>query len=235
MQHTYSARAVNCLLASLPDKDLTRFLTACETVDLALGAVLAEPNEPMRQVYFPTGCFISLVSKIDGHDSLEVGLVGDEGMLGVTLVLGVDASPLHALVQGAGKALCMDTASFVHELEASPDLRRVLKRYLYITMQQLAQSATCTHFHRVEARLARWLLTAQDRAHSSSFHVTHECLAYLLGVRRVGITRAATALHNRKLIDYRRGDVTILDRAGLKAASCECYAADKASYARVLG
>lgn len=235
MQPTHSVRADNRLLASLPEKDLTRFLTACETVELAFGAVLAEPNEPMRQVYFPTGCFISLMSKIDGQESLEVGLVGDEGMLGATLVLGVDTSPLHALVQGAGKALCMDTASFVRELEQMPELRRVLKRYLYAVIGQLAQTAACSHHHVVEARLARCLLMTQDRAHSNHFHVTHEFLAYMLGVRRVGVTTAAMALHNRQLIDYSRGDVIVLDRAGLEAASCSCYEADNATYERMMG
>lgn len=230
-----SATVANRLLASLPEKDGRRLLAECEPVTLEFAEVLSEPGAPIRQVYFPTGSYIALVEKIDGHASLEVGLVGNEGMLGTALVLGVDVSPLHAVVQGPGPALRMDAASFVRELEASQDLRRVLKHYLYITMQQLAQSAACTHFHLVEARLARWLLTAQDRAHSNRFHVTHECLAYLLGVRRVGITRAATELHNRKLIDYSRGDVTILDRAGLKAASCGCYAVDKANFARMKG
>jgi CRP-like cAMP-binding protein len=146
----------------------------------------------------------------------------------------VDISPLHAVVQGPGLALRMDAAKFVNEIEQSPALQRVLKTYLYISMVQLAQTAACTHFHVVEARLSRWLLMTQDRAQSNQFHVTHEFLAYMLGVRRVGVTRAATSLHNQKLINYRRGDITILDRRGLKAASCKCYDMDNEIYERMM-
>jgi CRP-like cAMP-binding protein len=232
---TKSATVANCLLASLPDKEGQRFLEGCEPVELVFADVLTEPGEPIHYVYFPTGGFISLVEKVDGHANLEVGLVGNEGMLGTALVLGVDVSPMHARVQGPGTALRMETVAFVHELEQSRELQRLLKRYIYIVMLQLAQTAACTHFHVVEARLARWLLMTQDRAHSNQFHVTHECLAYMLGVRRVGVTRAATSLHNLKLINYSRGDITILDRAGLKAASCGCYEVDRDNYARMMG
>lgn len=229
------APAANRLLASLPNKDRQRFLAACEPVELAFAEILAAPNELIRHVYFPTGSFISLVSQIDGQNSLEVGLVGDEGMLGATLILGVDVAPLYALVQGAGTALRMDAASFARELEQTPELRRVLMRYLYTVTGQLAQTAACSHFHVVEARLARYLLMTQDRAHSDQFHITHEFLASMLGVRRVGVTKAATSLHGRKLINYSRGNVTILDRSGLEAVSCKCYQADNAAYARIMG
>ena len=235
MSPTKPAPATNRLLDALPRKDRQHFLADCEPVELVFAEVLAEPGERIRHVYFPTQSFVSLVAPIDGCASLEVGLVGNEGMFGVSLVLGVDVSPLHALVQGAGAALRMSAASFSRELKQSLALQRLLKRYLYVLMSQLAQTAACTRFHVVEARLARWLLMTQDRANASEFHITHEFLAYMLGVRRVGVTRAATSLHKQQLIRYSRGNIRILDRGGLEAAACACYTADNATYSRILG
>ncbi len=227
--------SVNRLLATLPQKFGKRFMAACEPVNLAFSDILVEPGEAIHHVYFPTDSFISLITPIGRGTGLEVGLIGAEGMFGTSLVLGDEVSSLQALVQGGGSALRMNTASFRSELEQSPALQQELKRYLCVVIAQLAQTAACTYFHRVEARLARWLLMTRDRAHSDEFHITHEFLAYMLGVRRVGVTKAATALQHRELIRYKRGQIVILDGVGLEAASCECYVTDKAIYSRIMG
>jgi CRP-like cAMP-binding protein len=233
--HTQAVPATNRLLAALPRKDREQLLANCEQIELIFAEVLYRAGELIPHVYFPTGSSISLMTPIDGDAGLKVGLIGNEGMLGITLMLEVDAAPFHALVQGAGPALRITAPSFLRELEQSPALQQELKRYLYVSMSQLAQRSVCTRFHVLEARLARWLLMTQDRAHSDTFHATHVFMAYMLGVRRVGITKAANSLQKQKLISYRRGDITVLDRVGLEAASCGCYRADKETYERILG
>ncbi len=225
----------NLLLASLSESDRQRLIGGHAPVDLTFSETLIESGDRIRHVYFPIDSFISLITPGTGRAQLEIGLVGSEGMLGVPLLLGVNVSPLRALVQGAGHAWRIDTATFQREIEANAGLRAALNRYLFVFMSQLMQTASCTRFHLVESRLARWLLMTRDRAHASQFHITHQFLAYMLGVRRVGVTSAALALQRRKLIRYSRGDLTILDVRGLEAASCPCYAIDKKIYSRILG
>jgi CRP-like cAMP-binding protein len=227
--------AVNRLLEALPGIELRRMLAGCEKIELAYADVLYTPSERLKHVFFPTRGFISLVMPVDDSALLEVGLVGNEGMFGIPLALGVDVSPMRAVVQGAGSALRMDAAYFCRELERSQALQGGIDRYVFVHLSQLAQTAACTRFHVVEARLARWLLMTQDRAHADTFHITQEFLALMLGVRRVGITKAASALQKRELIQYSRGKITVLDRRGLRAASCGCYKADRESYDRILG
>lgn len=225
----------NRLIDRLPAADRRRLLDRCQPVALALSSVLCEAGRPTRHVYFPTTGFVSLVRHVDDHPGVEVGMVGREGMLGVQLALGVATAPLHALVQGPGRAWRMAAPAFRAELVASPALQRGLQRYLYVLMAQLATSAACLRFHAIGPRLARWLLMSQDRAQADRFGMTQAFLAYMLGVRRVGITAAASDLQRRGLIAYRRGELEVLDRAGLEAAACSCYDADRRTYAALLG
>ena len=226
--------ATNRLLESLSRKDRAHLLDRCEQVELTFPDVLAEPGDGMLHVYFPTDSFISLVTSV-GTDNLEVALAGNEGLYGVPVALGVATSPVHALVQGSGAAWRMDAAAFRGELAHSAGLRTCINRYIYVLMSQLINTAGCNRFHVVEQRVARWLLMTADRAHKPTFRITHEFLAYMLGVRRVGITEAASALQRRGLIGYTRGVVTVLDRAGLERAACSCYRADIATYKSILG
>ena len=228
------ATAQNRLIELLPRKDRARLLAQCESVPLVLSDVLYEPGQVTRQVYFPVDGFISLITRVEHHPGLEVGMVGREGMLGAQLALGVTTSPLHALVQGSGSAWRIGSAPFRRELDASPALRGHLYRYMHVLMCQLTTSASCLRFHQIGQRLARWLLMSQDRAHADQFLVTQEFLAYMLGVRRVGITQAASRLQRAGLIQYHRGEMQVLDRSGLEAAACSCYASDRQTYAELL-
>jgi CRP-like cAMP-binding protein len=226
--------ATNRLLDRLPRRDRLRLIAACEPVPLVLSSVLCEAGRPTRHAWFPTAGFVSLLAESEGRPDVEVGMVGNEGMLGAHLSLGVAVSPQRALVQGAGAAWRIDAGLLAAELARSAPLRTALGRYVYVLMAQQSLSATCLRFHPIGQRLARWLLMSQDRAHSESFPVTHEFLAHMLGVRRAGVSAAAAILQGGDLIEYRRGQLTVLDRAGLEAASCACYAADRGTYARLL-
>ena len=221
----------NSLLAAVSRTEYRRLLGMLEPVTLTFGDVLYEPGDVISHVYFPGVSLVSLLTLVDHHLALEVGLVGREGMVGIPLALGVGVSSTRALVQGAGVAMRMKSAHFLKELGHSLPLQRAILRYTHALMAQVARTAACNRFHVVEERLARWLLMTQDRAHSTQFRVTHEFLSYMLGVRRVGITAAAGALQRSGLVEYHRGEMTVLDRSGLEATACACYAADRQAYA----
>jgi len=214
----------NRLLAALPRAAYRRLAPGLAPATLVFGEVLYEPGAAIRDVYFPSGSVVSLLTVVDDRSALEVGLVGHEGMVGIPLALGIGVSPVRALVQGGGSALRMSAARLRTSLRVSPALRRGLHRYAAALMAQITQTAACNRFHRVEARLARWLLMTRDRVGKEKFHLTQEFLAHMLGVRREGVTGAASALQRRGLIGYRRGDIHIADHAGLEAAACGCYA-----------
>ena len=224
----------NCLLAALPLSERISFINTCESVELGLTQVLNQPDDIMEYVYFPLTCMVALTLNLEEGDGMEVALIGNEGMVGASLILGVPQSPFGATVQGHGLALRSSALIFLDELERHPPLRELLKRYVHVSCQHFAQIAVCNRFHVVEKRLACLLLMTRDRMHSEDFYITHELLAKMLGVRRVGVTKAAGALHHQHLISYRRGVVRIDDALGLEAAACSCYQTDKAAYDRLL-
>lgn len=225
----------NHLIDALPRAERLRILKRCATVKLVLGAILCEADRPLRYVYFPLSGFISLVASVGGHPPLEMGLIGSEGMLGGTLVLGVSNAGLQGIVQGGGTALRMSSADARRELKRSSSLSRIFSHYLYVMLAQLSQSAACTRFHQIDARLARWLLMTHDRAHADHFHLTHKFLADMLGVQRSAVTIAAGAMQAKKLIRYTRGEIRVVNRKGLEARSCECYQAVTRDYAALFG
>ena len=219
------AIASNDLIEGLPRKDRLRLLCVCEHVDLVQADVLCQPDQPTRHVYFPTDGCISLLTLTEGSPGLEVGIIGREGMLGARLALDVVTAPLRAVVPSAGTAWRIGTRAFHGELAGSAALRRIWNRYPYALIAQLAASAGCLRFHSIGQRLARRLLMSHDCTCADTLAMTHELLASMLGVRRESITQAAIDLQRRGLIQYHRGQLTVLDRTGLEAAACGCYAA----------
>lgn len=226
----------NRLLAALPGRDYQRLARHLEPVSLAFGEVLHEPGRRMRHVYFPHDGVVSLLSVVRvPAKAAEVGVVGSEGMVGASAALGIEVSHFRAVVQAAGTASRITTSRMHDETRRHASWYRDLLRFTHALMCQAAQTAACNRFHRVEARLARWLLATRDRVHSNRFQLTQEFLSLMLGVRRVGVTGAAANLQRRKLIAYARGSIQLLDPRGLEAAACECYGAVKDAYGRSYG
>lgn len=225
---------VNYLLANLPNNELENLETKFERIELEYGKTLINRDETIDYVYFPLDCIISLVAPLKDSREMEITMIGNEGMLGITLILGVDNAPFNALVQKTGSAIRISASLFLKCLENSPCLKLNLNRYLCVSFSQLVQAAICNRFHFVQERLARLLLMIRDRAHSESFYITQDLLAHMLGVRRVGVTKAALALQNKNLIGYSRGNVVIHDIVGLESEACPCYVADNDIYSSML-
>jgi CRP-like cAMP-binding protein len=213
----------NHVLGALPRQAYQRMKTGLDAVELRYGQVLYEAGGKIDYVYFPIDCLVSLLTAVDKQRNLEVGMVGNEGMVGMPMVLGIGDSAVRALVQGSGSALRMTAARFRAEFKRNITLQQALFRYTHLLMAQVSQTAACNRFHNANARLARWLLMTGDRLHSDEFLLTQEFLSHMLGVRRVGVTKAAGELEAKKLIDYSRGHITILNRKRLEAAACTCY------------
>lgn len=223
------------MLAGLPRKDYRKLLRVLEPVKLAFGQILYESETRIGDVYFPTDCFVSMLTDVDGGRAAEVGLIGSEGMIGLPVALGIAVSPFRAVVQGGGMAMRMKIADFRREFSQCAALKRELFLFTHLLMIQIAQTAACNRFHRVDQRLARWMLMTSDRIKSNEFRITQDFLALMLGVRRVGVSEAASRLRERKLMAYRRGCFTILDHKGLVAAACGCYKKVKDVYSRAQG
>jgi CRP-like cAMP-binding protein len=220
--------ADNLLIRQLPRLARKRLLDQCEPFELVMSAELSVRGQSLSHAHFPVEGFISLVIDVDTYPALEVGMAGREAMLGAELLLGSAKAPWRAVVQGAGHSWRIGAQALRRECAASPVLLKAVQTSLLVRLHQQALASACERFHMIGPRLARWLLMSQDRAQSDHFHVTHEGMALMLGVRRVGVTVAASALQHSGLIRYHRGELTVLDRGALEARACTCYAADRA-------
>lgn len=225
----------NRLLGALPPEELAWLAPHLERVALEIGEVLAEPSEPLRHVYFPETAIVSVVNRMADGSAVEVGTVGNEGMVGVAAFLDAEASESQTFCQLPGPALRAPAAVVTAAGDARPAFRRVVNRYTQAYLTQVAQGAACNRLHGIEARCARWLLMTHDRVGGAdSFPLKQEFLAMMLGVRRAGVTVAAGALQDAGLIRYRRGGIRVLDRAGLELAGCECYGIVRRHFDRLL-
>jgi CRP-like cAMP-binding protein len=224
----------NRLLGLLPRRDYERLRPHLRRIPLEYRQSLYRANKPIGFVYFIESGVGSLVNTMANGDATEVGTIGNEGMVGLPLVLGDDRAPTSVYIQVPGAGLKMKASLFKTELARSASMRAVMLRYVHAFFNQVAQSAACNHFHSLEQRCCRWLLMTHDRMQSDEFLLTQEFLAMMLGVQRTGVTAAAGALQRAGLIRYKRGNVTIIDRRGLMQRSCECYGVSKKEFDRLL-
>jgi CRP-like cAMP-binding protein len=222
------------LLAALPAADWLRWQAQLEAVDLALGHVLYESGRTLSHVYFPTTAIVSLLYVMENGASAEIAVVGHEGVLGISLFMGGGSTPSRAVVQSAGGAYRLRAAAMKDEFNSSHAVMHLMLRYTQALITQMSQTAVCNRHHSVDQQLCRWLLLSLDRLEGDDLQMTQELIANMLGVRREGVTEAATSLQKLGLIRYVRGRITVLDRPGLELRTCECYAVVKKEYDRLL-
>jgi CRP-like cAMP-binding protein len=234
MSHNSLAPAENRLLAMLPTEEHERLVPRLEHVSFALGQVIYESGKQMSHIYFPTTTIISLLYMMENGASAEIGIAGNEGLVGIALFMGGNTVPNRAVVQSAGEALRMETQVLQDEFARGGTFQRLLLRYTQALMTQMSQTAVCNRLHTIEQQLCRWLLLSHDRLNSDDLVMTQELIANMLGVRREGVTHAAQRLQEIGLISYVRGHITILNRSGLEETVCECYKVVKDEYDRLL-
>jgi CRP-like cAMP-binding protein len=227
-------RTGNRLLQDLPQNELERLLAHSEYIHLSRGKILHELGEPVRHAYFPVNGMISLLSTTSEGNTIGIATVGNEGMVGVPLILGTDILPYQAVVQISGDALMIDAEAFKKGLTPSGELEDRLLRYVSALFTQITQSAVCNHFHTTEARFCRWLLVSRDWVKTNTLLMTQESISHMLGTSRSGVTKAANHLADADLIRYRRGKITIINREGLENYTCDCYRTVKDQLRRII-
>jgi len=225
---------LNRLLAALPDAERGRWLPQLEAVDMPLGHVLYESGSKLTHVYFPTTSIVSLLYVMENGSSAEIAVVGHEGIVGISLFMGAESTPNRAVVQSAGQGLRLRGNLMLQEFNRAGPVLHLLLRYTQALITQMAQTAVCNRHHSLDQQLCRWLLLSLDRLQSNKLVMTQELIANMLGVRREGVTEAAGQLHKAGLIEYQRGHITVLDRAGLEQRTCECYGVVRKEYDRLL-
>jgi CRP-like cAMP-binding protein len=213
----------NLLIDLLPRKIQGVILNRADLIELTLSQIICVANDPTEYAYFPIDGFISITQSVDTQLPIEIGMIGREGVLGAEFILGLGVNPFGAIVQGSGFAWRMRAKDLVTEIKKSNELKTIISGYLSARIRMLGLSAACEHFHEIGPRFAKWLLMSHDRAQSNTFFMTHEFISLMLGVRRVGVTTTASDFRRRGLIDYRRGEIKILNRIGLEEEACSCY------------
>jgi CRP-like cAMP-binding protein len=224
----------NFLLQGLEESMASNLLAQMELVPLVLGKVLQEPGISLRYGYFPTTCVVSLLCGMENGSAAEIAVIGNEGLVGITNIIGGDVSSTHAVVQSTGYAYRIRMSTLQHEFQTNPALQTYFLKYMQALMAQMAQAAVCYRHHTLDQQLCRWFLHCLDRLPSTELVTTQEFIAQMLGVRREGVTAAAGKLQKAGIIHYRRGRISILDRAGLRAHACECYDLVRKEYQRLL-